>query len=151
MDGIEQLRDAIMLAVSAEYEKPLDKGGQPYFLHPLRVMMRMDTPEQMMAAVLHDVVEDTQITLEDLTARGYPPAVIDAVERLTRHDEEEDYEAYINRLAPSDLARKVKLADLEDNMDVRRLRSISEKDQRRLDKYLKTWRRLRAGSNAANR
>jgi (p)ppGpp synthase/HD superfamily hydrolase len=143
MERFEQLRDAIMLAVSAEYEKPLEKGGRPYFLHPLRVMMRMDSPEQMMAAVLHDVVEDTEITLEDLAARGYPPAVIDAVDRLTRRENDEDYEAYIERLAASDLARKVKLADLEDNMDVRRLGEVTEKDRRRLDKYLKTWRRLR--------
>jgi (p)ppGpp synthase/HD superfamily hydrolase len=90
-------------------------GGEPYILHPLRVMLRLEAPLDRIIAVLHDVVEDTAYTLDDLRRRGYPPGVVEAVDRLTRREDEE-YMAYIERVAYYPAARRVKLADLADNL-----------------------------------
>ena len=87
----------------------MDKAGAPYVLHPLRMMLSLDTPDERMAAVLHDVVEDTSVTLEQLRAEGFPASVIDAVEALTKR-EGEAYEEFVRRVAPNHLARRVKLA-----------------------------------------
>ena len=135
------LEDAIALAVEA-HRGQRDKAGQSYILHPLRVMMRLETDEERTVAILHDVVEDTPWTLERLRAAGYPEAVLSALDALTRRDGE-TYEAFIERLRPDALARRVKLADLEDNMDVRRLASVTPKDTERLARYRAAWARLR--------
>lgn len=116
------------------HEGQVDKAGMPYVLHPLRMMLSVDTPEGRMAAVLHDVVEDTAVTLDQLRAEGFPEAVIEAVEALTKRDGE-DYEAFILRVAPNPIARKVKLADLRDNCDLSRLAEPTEKDRQRIEKY----------------
>jgi hypothetical protein len=136
----QPLERAIQLAVEV-HRGQQDKAGAPYILHPLRMMLRMDTPEAMMAAVLHDVVEDSEWTLDGLRYQGFPEVVVEAVARLTRHDGE-SYEAFIERAAQHPLARRVKLADLEDNMDVRRLGPLSKEDTTRLAKYQKAWRQL---------
>ncbi|MEW6265914.1 MAG: GTP pyrophosphokinase [Thermodesulfobacteriota bacterium] len=112
----------------------MDKVGQPYILHPLRVMLRLDSLTEKMVGVLHDLIEDTGWTLEKLTGQGYPPEVIVALDRLTRRPKEE-YEDFIERLKNDSLARRVKLADLEDNLDVSRLPEITSRDLARLDKY----------------
>jgi (p)ppGpp synthase/HD superfamily hydrolase len=138
MSGLE---DAISLAVEA-HRGQKDKAGQPYILHPLRVMMRLETDEERTVAILHDVVEDTPWTLERLRGRGYPEGVLAALDALTRR-EGETYEAFIERLRPHALARRVKLADLEDNMDVRRLAAVTPKDAERLARYRAAWTRLR--------
>ncbi|WP_342379166.1 HD domain-containing protein [Myxococcus stipitatus] len=135
------LEDAIALAVEA-HRGQRDKAGQPYVLHPLRLMLKLETEEERTVAVLHDVVEDTPWTLERLRERGYPEAVLRALEGLTRR-EGESYEAFIERLRPDALARRVKLADLEDNMDVRRLTAVTAKDTERLARYRAAWARLR--------
>ncbi len=135
------LEDAIALAVQA-HKGQRDKAGQTYILHPLRVMMRLDTEAERMAAVLHDVVEDTPYTLERLRELGYPPEVLQALECLTKR-EGESYEAFIERVRPFPLARRVKLADLEDNMDVRRLTSVGPKEAERLARYRAAWARLK--------
>ena len=123
------------IAVTAmAHEGQVDKAGMPYVLHPLRMMLSVDTPEARMAAVLHDVVEDTAVTLEQLRSEGFPEAVIEAVEALTKRDGE-DYEAFIRRVAPNPIARKVKLADLRDNSDLSRIAEPTEKDRARLEKY----------------
>jgi (p)ppGpp synthase/HD superfamily hydrolase len=134
------LEDAIALAVAA-HQGQRDKSGQPYILHPLRVMFRLDTDEERMTAVLHDVLEDTPHTAEELRGLGYPARVVDALERLSRR-ESESYEEFIERLAPDSLALRVKLADLEDNMDVRRLEKVGPKEAERLARYLKAHRYL---------
>ena len=134
------LEDAISLAVEA-HRGQRDKAGRPYILHPLRVMMRLETDEERTVAILHDVVEDTPWTLERLRERGYPAPVLSALDALTKR-EGETYEAFVERLRPDALARRVKLADLEDNMDVRRLPAVTEEDMRRLTRYVKAWRRL---------
>ena len=137
----ELLEKAIMLAIEAHLGQ-VDKAGMPYILHPLRMMTRLDTPEAKMAAVLHDVVEDSAWTLEKLRMEGFPPEVLEAVDALTRYADE-TYEAFIERAAQHPLARRVKLADLEDNMDVRRLGTLTKRDVERLQRYQKAWRRLR--------
>jgi (p)ppGpp synthase/HD superfamily hydrolase len=134
------LEDAIALAVEA-HRGQRDKAGQSYILHPLRVMMRLRTEPERMAAILHDVVEDTPYTLERLRALGYPEEVLGALDCLTKR-EGESYEAFIERLRPHPLARRVKLADLEDNMDVRRLPSVGPREAERLTRYRAAWSRL---------
>lgn len=137
------LEDAIALAVEA-HRGQRDKAGQTYVLHPLRVMMRLETETERMVAVLHDVVEDSPWTLERLREAGYPEEVLGALDCLTKR-EGETYEAFIERVLPHPLARRVKRADLEDNMDVRRLPSISEKEASRLARYRAAWERLKQG------
>ena len=124
---------AIQIAAQA-HEGQRDKAGDPYILHPLRMMLRMRQDEERIVAVLHDVVEDSDWTLDDLRREGFSEVVVEAVDALTRR-EDETYEAFVERAGRYPLARQVKLADLEDNMDVTRLRSITEKDQARLDRY----------------
>ena len=135
------LEDAIALAVEA-HRGQRDKAGQCYILHPLRLMMRLDTEPERIAAVLHDVVEDTPYTLERLRALGYGEEVLGALDCLTRR-EGEPYEAFIERIRPHALARRVKLADLEDNMDVRRLPTVTAKEMERLARYRAAWSRLK--------
>lgn len=138
---MNMLEQAIALAVTAHAGQK-DKVGAPYILHPLRLMCRMETDEERMAAVLHDVVEDTNHTLADLRAKGFPDAVIAAVERLAKR-EGETYEQFIERVIPDRIASRVKLADLEDNMNVLRLPQVQEKDRERLNRYLNAWNRLK--------
>jgi (p)ppGpp synthase/HD superfamily hydrolase len=127
------LERAIEIAAKA-HAGQVDKAGQPYVLHPLRMMLAVTTPEARMAAVLHDVVEDTAVTLEKLRGEGFPVAVISAVEALTRRDGEE-YEAFIRRVAPNPIAREVKLADLRDNSNLSRIAQPTERDRERIRKY----------------
>jgi (p)ppGpp synthase/HD superfamily hydrolase len=140
------LEEAIALAVEA-HRGQRDKAGQAYILHPLRVMMRLEGETERMVAVLHDVVEDSSYTMERLRGLGYPEEVLDALDRLTRR-EGETYEAFIERVRPHPLARKVKLADLEDNMDVRRLPVVTAKDAERLARYLAAWSLLKQASSS---
>ena len=129
------LERAIALAARA-HEGQVDKAGAPYILHPLRMMLSVDTPEARMAAVLHDVVEDTAVTLEQLRAEGFPESVIGAVDALTKREaEEDDYESFIQRAGTNAIARQVKLADLRDNCDVSRIAQPTEKDWKRIEKY----------------
>ena len=115
---IPTLEDAIALAAHA-HRGQVDKGGQPYILHVLRVMLRQEDETARLAAVLHDVLEDTQVTLADLRSAGYSEPVCAAVDCLTRRSGE-TYEEMIERVATNPLARQVKLADLADNLDPNR-------------------------------
>lgn len=135
------LEDAILLATGA-HRGQKDKGGAPYILHPLRLMLKVDTDSERMAAILHDVVEDTTVTLKDLRDAGYPEPVLEAVDCLTRR-KGELYEDFIRRIKPNPIARKVKLADLEDNMDLSRIPRPESKDLERADKYRRFWTELR--------
>ena len=133
---------AITIAAEAHQEQK-DKAGAPYILHPIRVMLRQSGEAEMTAAILHDVVEDTPWTLDRLRAEGFADDVLQAVDCLTRRDGE-TYDAFMDRVKTSPIARRVKLADLEDNMDVRRLPEVTENARVRLSKYLAAWRRLKA-------
>ena len=134
------LEDAIILAVQA-HAGQVDKCGQPYILHPIRVMLRLKDPTARIVAILHDVVEDTTVTLNDLRRGGFPAEVVEAVELVSRV-EDESYEEFIERLAPNPIARAVKLADLEDNMDLSRLPDITERTRERMERYRKAKARL---------
>jgi (p)ppGpp synthase/HD superfamily hydrolase len=132
------LEKALELAFKA-HKGQKDRAGLPYILHPLRVMSRVQTNQQKIVALLHDVVEDSALTLEDLQAQGFPKAIVHAVNCLTKRDGE-PYDALIQRALNDHLARAVKLADLEDNMDLRRNREqLNEKDLERFDKYRRAW------------
>jgi (p)ppGpp synthase/HD superfamily hydrolase len=132
-----QLEKAIELALKA-HNGQKDRYGKSYILHSLRVMMKMENENEMIAAVLHDVVEDSDLTLTDLKKEGFSNEIIDAIDCLTKR-EGEDYFNYINRAISTPLSKKVKLADLEDNMDIRRVDVLTEKDMERLIRYLKAW------------
>jgi (p)ppGpp synthase/HD superfamily hydrolase len=134
------LEDAIALAVEA-HRGQLDKSGQPYILHPLRVMFSCETEIERIVAILHDVVEDTGRAMEDLRKLGYSEEVLAALDCVTKR-EGEDYEQFVERAAANPVARNVKLADLKDNMDLRRLPSTEQADMDRLRRYVKAWRRL---------
>ena len=138
------LEDAILLAVGA-HRGQVDKGGHPYVLHPLRVMLRMDSEMERMVAALHDLIEDTSYTSEDLVRLGYPEVVVRAVECLTRRASE-IYEQFITRVKQDPLARRVKIADLEDNLDLGRMSRPSERDLERAEKYRRALVDLRGCS-----
>ncbi|BBR54653.1 MULTISPECIES: GTP pyrophosphokinase [Pseudomonas] len=127
------LERAIAVAARA-HEGQYDKGGAAYILHPLRVMMRVSTPEQRIVAVLHDVLEDTPLTLSDLAREGFPLKILAAVLALSRR-EGESYEAFVVRLGGDPLARQVKLADLADNSDLSRIPCPGPADLARLCRY----------------
>jgi (p)ppGpp synthase/HD superfamily hydrolase len=137
---------AIQIAASA-HAGQVDKAGQPYILHPLRVMLRMSTEHERIAAVLHDVIEDTPVTLEQLAAEGFSAEVVDAVEALTKRSGESRLAA-AERAAKNDVARAVKLADNAENMDLSRIARPTEKDYARLEEY-KAVRELLLAANAA--
>jgi (p)ppGpp synthase/HD superfamily hydrolase len=112
----------------------VDKAGVPYLFHPLRLMLSVSTPEERMAAVLHDVVEDTPVTLDDLRAERFPVQVIEAIQALTKLPGETRLEA-ARRAAQHPIARVVKLADVKDNMDLRRIATPTDNDYARLKEY----------------
>jgi (p)ppGpp synthase/HD superfamily hydrolase len=134
------LEKAIALAAKA-HEGQRDKAGMPYILHPLRLMLKMDSETEMIAAALHDVIEDSETTAGDLADMGFSDEVLKAVDCLTRR-ENESYDDFIERAKANPISRKVKIADLEDNMDIKRLDSLTEKDAQRLEKYHRIWRKL---------
>jgi (p)ppGpp synthase/HD superfamily hydrolase len=136
------LERAIAIAAAA-HEGQVDKAGAPYILHPLRMMLAVTAPETRMAAVLHDVVEDGDVTLAQLGAEGFPASVVEAVDALTKRDGE-DYEAFIRRVAPIPIAREVKLADLLDNSDLSRIADPTKQDRARIEKYRRAMEYLRS-------
>ena len=111
-----------------------DKAGKPYLLHPLRLMFAVRSPFEMMAAVLHDVVEDTPVTLQDLESEGFHPDVIAAIDALTKKPGESRLEAAA-RAAQDPIALVVKLADVTDNMDLSRIADPKDRDFERLKEY----------------
>jgi (p)ppGpp synthase/HD superfamily hydrolase len=136
------LEDAIALAVE-KHRGQVDKAGRPYILHPLRVMFRLETELEQMVGILHDVVEDSDVTFDDLRQMGYPEEVIVPLDKVTRR-ENETYDEFVARSKTHPVARRVKLADLEDNMDVRRsFAQLTEKDFERLKRYRRAWEELR--------
>ena len=124
---------AMELAYRAHHGQ-FDKNGVPYVFHPFHLAEQMDTEETVTAALLHDVVEDTDYTLEDLRAMGFPDPVLEALSLLT-HDPSVPYMEYVKRLKNNPIARAVKLADLTHNSDLSRLPAVTEKDLARVEKY----------------
>ncbi len=134
MTGKASSIEKAMLIMLRAHEGQVDKGGEPYVLHPLRVMMRVRSTEARVVALLHDVLEDSSLSLEDLHFKGFSPQVLNAVQCLTRRAGE-TYSRFILRVRDDPLAREVKIADLEDNLNVSRMASLTEKDLLRLRKY----------------
>lgn len=138
------LEDAIALSAMAHRGQgypTLELRREPFILHPLRVMLRMGTDTERIVAVLHDLVEDTDNTLDDLCRLGYPVEVVEAIDRLTRR-ERESYEEYIGRVGGNPLARRVKLADLADNLEHNRDVDSPEEERARVERYERARMRL---------
>ena len=129
----EQFQIALELAVE-KHKNQTDKAGNPYILHPLHVMENVNSKEGKIVAILHDIIEDTDITEDYLLKIGLSKRIVDSVVALTR-SEDMDYQEYIKNLSSNPLAKEVKLADLEHNMDLKRLPTLEEKDLERNRKY----------------
>ena len=128
---------AMQIAYSAHHGQ-VDKTGVPYIFHPLHLAEQMEEEISCCAALLHDTVEDTEITLETLAA-DFPPEVVEAVGLLT-HEEGTDYYDYVRRIRSNPIAKKVKLADLNHNMDATRFAGVEVPKERIgyfRDKYTK--------------
>jgi len=134
------LERAIEIAAKA-HAGQLDKAGQPYILHPIQVMLRVRGTDARVSAILHDVVEDSDVTIEDLRAEGFSEPVLGAVEALTKRAGENRIEA-AHRAASNRIAREVKLADNAENMDLSRIKHPTENDFARLEEYEKVRRIL---------
>ena len=135
------LERAIEIATKA-HSGQLDKAGNNYITHPLRVMAAGKNTEEKIVGVLHDVVEDTEWTFEMLAAEGFSSEIIEALRCVTKLSENEPYDKFIARVKTNPLAVAVKINDLSDNMDIRRLPYLSDKDVKRLKKYLKAYKQL---------
>ena len=126
-------KQALKLCFEAHRDQ-IDKSGMPYVFHPFHLAEQMDTEESTIVALLHDIVEDTNYTLQDLKALGFPSNVIDALALMT-HDPRVPYMEYVKGISANPLATKVKLADLRHNSDLSRLDSVDEKALSRVKKY----------------
>ena len=135
------LERAIQIAVEA-HAGVKDKGGKAYILHPISVMMRCETDDEKTVAILHDVVEDTDWTFEALREEGFKETIIEALKTVTKHSEDEDYDEFIQRSLTNEIGRKVKIADLRENLDVTRIGELSEKDIERINKYKRALKTL---------
>lgn len=135
------LNRAIEIATKA-HNGAINKYGSPYNNHVIRVMNMGETDNEKIVGILHDVIEDTQWTFEELEKEGFSKEVIDALKCVTKTSEDEDYEEFINRVKINPLAVKVKLNDLTDNLDIKRMPEVLESDLKRLNKYLKAYNEL---------
>lgn len=136
----ENTNKALRLAYEA-HAGQFDKSGVPYVFHPLHLAEQMDDEDSIVAALLHDVVEDTACSLADLQAMGFPAGALEAVALLT-HDPAEPYLSYVARVKENPIARRVKLADLRHNSDLSRIDQVTERDLERVEKYAAAIRLL---------
>lgn len=139
MTNNELIYEAIRLA-NEVHKLQTDKGGSPYILHPMRVAARLSDVNAQVVAILHDVVEDGSITLEQLT-QAFPAEVVAGVDGMTRR-EGETYEQFIARCNENPLSREVKKSDIQDNLNVTRLGEVSPKDAERLNRYVQALKVL---------
>ena len=135
---------ALEIATKA-HKGQVDKSGAVYIFHPIRVAELCTTEEEKIVALLHDTIEDTSVTPEYLSEQGFPRTVVDAVLGVTRRDDE-TYEEFVRRASLNPISKQVKIHDLEDNMDIRRLSEVTEKDLARLNKNLRAYKYLTAES-----
>lgn len=150
------LEKAIAIAATA-HEGQFDKAGEPYIMHSLRLMMKMQTEAEKQVAVLHDVVEDSRAkeseadrwTFERLREVGFSEGVLEALDCVTDR-EGESYEEFIERAGSNPIARSVKMADLEDNMNMLRINEITANTLTRLEKYHKAWQCLNRRTQNGN-
>jgi (p)ppGpp synthase/HD superfamily hydrolase len=135
------LERAIEIAKKAHHGQ-LDKAGEDYIGHPLRVMAMGRTADEKIVGVLHDVVEDSIWAFGMLAAEGFSAHIIEALRCVTKLSANEPYDKFVARIKKNPLAVAVKLNDLTDNMDIRRLPYLSDKDVKRLKKYLRAYKQL---------
>ena len=134
------LHKALLIATRVHQDQQ-DRYGAPYLRHVMRVAERGRNDDERVVGLLHDVVEDSPTTLDDLRREGFPEPIVQAVDCLTKRAGE-PYDQFVERTKASKLAIAVKLNDLEDNMDVRRAPRLEAKDIERMNKYLKAWHQL---------
>ena len=142
--GLMELNELYHLAdriAAKAHSGQTDKGGHPYYDHPRRVADRCEDIRAKIVALLHDTIEDTDVTIASLRSQGFPEDILEGVLSVTKQ-EGESYDDFIRRAGQNPLGRIVKLADLEDNMDIRRLIEITDIDVARLRKYLRSWQYL---------
>ena len=141
MKNFAELREKAMQIAEKVHSHQVDKGGNPYISHPVRVEMMCSRQEDKLVALLHDTVEDGDIASEYLLMVGFPPEIVDAILSVSRK-RGEDYFDFIQRCKANPIGRRVKIADLKDNMDITRLNELTEKDIERLKKYRKAYKIL---------
>ena len=139
--NVNVLTTALRIAAKA-HAGQVDRAGKPYIFHPLHVAMNTGSFDEVVVALLHDVMEDYTYTAEDLRAEGIPEHILEALALLT-HSKEEPYMDYVMKIKGNELARAVKLADLAHNSDLSRLPSVTEKDLQRVEKYKQAMAALR--------
>lgn len=132
------------------HAKQKDKAGQPYYLHPVRVMKKCNNQKEKIVSLLHDILEDTVCTKEILKGYDFSPEIIEAVVAITKVKGEAE-DDYYKRVVKNNIAIKVKQFDLEDNMDITRLPVLTNKDIERLKKYHKYWLQIKTLLNTATR
>ena len=138
----ELTKKAMKLAFAAHKDQ-VDKSGIPYVFHPIHLAEQMESEETAIVALLHDVVEDTEYTLQDIAAMGFPQEALEALALMT-HDKAVPYMDYVAQLKENPIARTVKLADLRHNSDLSRLDTVDEKALARIEKYKKAIAELLA-------
>lgn len=141
MINFTELREKAMQIAIKVHSSQVDKGGEPYIGHPLRVEKLCKDNDSKIVALLHDTVEDGNITVEYLLMHGFPTYLVDAVLSVSRN-KGEDYFDFIQRCKENHIGRRVKIADLKDNMDITRLNELTDKDVERLKKYHKAYKIL---------
>ncbi len=134
------IEKALAIALDA-HKGQVDKAGKPYILHPLRLLLSLEDEVEMIAALLHDVIEDSDVTEEDLKNEGIPDESIEIIRYLTKKPGEV-YDDFIKRISAHQKASRVKIKDIEDNMNVSRLESLGEADLARIAKYHKSLKVL---------
>lgn len=130
------LEKAIAIAVEA-HRGQIDKAGKPYILHPMRVMLAGKTENEMICGILHDIIEDTPVSIEMLAEEGFSDTILTAL-RLLTHDRSTPYQEYIEAITQNPLAIQVKLYDLHDNLNRERLGILTLEDEHRMSKYKKS-------------
>ena len=141
MINFDELREKAMQLCNNLHSGQKDKGGNDYTLHPMRVSDSCNSDEEKIVALLHDTIEDGGITPDYLLMQGFSHDIVDAVISVTRN-KGEDYVDFIQRCRINPIGRRVKIADLKDNMDITRLKELTRKDIERLKKYHKAYKIL---------
>ncbi len=142
MMNFDELREKAMKIAIKVHSGQLDKGGNDYINHPIRVSENCSSGDEKVVALLHDTIEDGDITDDYLLIQGFPNYIVDAVMSVTR-SKDESYFDFILRCKANPIGRRVKIADLKDNMDITRLKELTEKDINRLKKYHKAYNILK--------
>lgn len=137
----EELYDRALKITIQAHRGQKDKSGREYVMHPIRVAERCKAPRAKIVSLLHDTLEDTDVTVEYLRSKGFPEEIVIGVLSVTKQ-EGETYDDFVKRASADVIGREVKIADLEDNMDIRRLKVIKDDDVVRLRKYIHAWQYL---------